>query len=93
MQDMVTDIFTGENAFTSTVDQMSDQDSANTHEVISTIFQAMNTKTGEREAAKIPRWANVFPYVNGGQFLPDTAGALHSVYGPDALSDHQPPGL
>lgn len=63
-----TDIFTGSGLFTDTVAQMSARDSANTHEVISVIFRAMNTKQAERAAAGIPRWADSFPYVNGGLF-------------------------
>jgi hypothetical protein len=65
-----TDIFGGKGKFTETVAQMSAKDSSNTHEVISTLFLAMNTKREERAAAKIPRWANIddFPYVNGGLF-------------------------
>src|SRR5690554_5210719 len=63
-----TDIFNGSGLFSDTVAQMSDRDSANTHEVISEIFRAMNTKQAERAAAGIPRWADGFPYVNGGLF-------------------------
>lgn len=63
-----TDIFIGENLFTNTVEQMSAKDSSNTHEVIGEIFRAMNTKISERAAAKLPRWADTFPYVNGGLF-------------------------
>jgi hypothetical protein len=63
-----TDIFAGNGLFTDTVAQMSARDSANTHEVISGIFCAMNTKQSERAAAGIPRWADGFPYVNGGLF-------------------------
>jgi hypothetical protein len=63
-----TDIFHGEGLFTATVDQMSDRDSSNTHEVISTLFRAMDTKTEHRAKADLPRWANGFPYVNGGLF-------------------------
>jgi hypothetical protein len=64
-----TDIFVGRGRFTDTVAQMSDKDSSNTHEVLSTLFRAMNTQKGtDREAAKIPRWADDFPYVNGGLF-------------------------
>lgn len=63
-----TDIFSGSSLFTDTVAQMSARDSANTHEVISEIFRAMNTKQAERAAASIPRWADAFPYVNGGLF-------------------------
>lgn len=63
-----TDIFSGSSLFTDTVAQMSARDSANTHEVISEIFRAMNTKQAERTVAGIPRWADAFPYVNGGLF-------------------------
>lgn len=63
-----TDIFAGSGLFTDTVAQMSARDSANTHEVISEIFRAMNTKQAERAAADVPRWADGFPYVNGGLF-------------------------
>jgi hypothetical protein len=63
-----TDIFNGNGLFTATIEQMSARDSSNSHEVIGTLFQAMNTKTTDRAAANIPRWADVFPYVNGGLF-------------------------
>lgn len=63
-----TDIFAGSGLFTDTVSDMSDRDSANTHEVISEIFRAMNTRKEEHAAANIPRWAGKFPYVNGGLF-------------------------
>ena len=63
-----TDIFTEPDQFTGTIDRMSERDSSNTHEVIAELFRAMNTKAGERTAAGIARWANVFPYVNGGLF-------------------------
>ena len=68
-----TDIFSGTSLFTDTVAQMSARDSTNTHEVISEIFRAMNTKQAERAAAGIPRWADAFPYVNGGLFSGSTA--------------------
>src|SRR6056297_2664360 len=63
-----TDIFAKVDQFTATVEQMSEKDSSNTHEVISELFRAMNTKAEEREKAGIPRWASDFPYVNGGLF-------------------------
>jgi hypothetical protein len=47
---------------------MSERDSSNTHEVIGAMFRAMNTKSPDRAAAKLPRWADVFPYVNGALF-------------------------
>lgn len=67
-----TDIFTGSGIFTATIEQMSAKDSSNTHEVIATLFRAMNTKADERATAQIPRWADVFPYVNGGLFSGST---------------------
>lgn len=54
--------------FTSTVERMSERDSSNTHEVMQTLFLAMNTRGDDRAAANIPRWATDFPYVNGGLF-------------------------
>ena len=54
--------------FTDTVAQMSAKDSSNTHEVIETLFRAMNTKIEDREREGLPRWSNPFPYVNGGLF-------------------------
>lgn len=63
-----TDIFIGKGKFTETVAQMSAKDSSNTHEVISTLFLAMNTEKKDRPNTKIPRWADDFPYVNGGLF-------------------------
>ena len=66
-----TSIFSGEDLFTDTVVQMSSPDSSNTHEVISEIFQAMNTPLKDRDRADTPRWAKGFPYVNGGLFHDD----------------------
>lgn len=63
-----TDIFNGEGLFTATIEQMSARDSSNTHEVIGELFRAMNTPIAQRATAKLPRWADVFPYVNGGLF-------------------------
>jgi hypothetical protein len=63
-----TDIFNGEGLFTATIEQMSARDSSNTHEVIGELFRAMNTPIAQRATAKLPRWAEVFPYVNGGLF-------------------------
>ena len=70
-----TDIFNGTGLFTQTVDQMSDSDGTNTHEVMSQIFRAMNIKAAARATAhpRLPNWANGFPYVNGGLFSGATA--------------------
>ena len=67
-----TDIFNGQGLFTRTIEQMSVRDSSNTDEVVREIFRAMNTSPENREAANIPRWADVFPYVNGGLFSDST---------------------
>jgi hypothetical protein len=67
-----TDIFNGTGLFTATTDQMSERDASNTHDVISEMFRAMNTKIADRADAKLPRWADVFPYVNGGLFSGST---------------------
>ena len=63
-----TGILSGYRLFTTTVDQMSERDSSNTHLIISEMFRAMNTDSEKRSVAKIPRWADAFPYVNGGLF-------------------------
>ncbi len=63
-----TDIFHGDDLFTATIEQMSARDSSNTHEVVSELFRAMNTKTEHRAGANLPRWAGGLPYVNGGLF-------------------------
>lgn len=69
-----TDIFNGNGLFTQTIDQMSDRDGTNTHEVLSEIFRAMNVKGADRATAlpRLPNWANGFPYVNGGLFSGST---------------------
>lgn len=69
-----TDIFDGENLFTRTVEQMSERDGSNTHEVLSEIFRAMNIRSHERSKAqpRLRSWADQFPYVNGGLFSGST---------------------
>jgi hypothetical protein len=62
-----TDIF-ADGLFTVTVERMSAKDSSNTHEVLSTLFRAMDTRHEDRARAAIPRWADGFPFVNGGLF-------------------------
>jgi hypothetical protein len=63
-----TGIFAESQLFTDTIARMSAADSSNTHEVIGTLFLAMNTRHADREQAGLPRWAAKFPYVNGGLF-------------------------
>ena len=63
-----TDIFGPNTSFTNTVEQMSERDASNTHEIISEIFRAMNIPNENRKNEQILRWADCFPYVNGGLF-------------------------
>ncbi|MCF6212330.1 MAG: lactate dehydrogenase, partial [Gammaproteobacteria bacterium] len=63
-----TDIFNGDNLFTATLEQMTDSRSGNTDAVLGELFRAMDTPIEDRAAAKLPRWAETFPYVNGGLF-------------------------
>ncbi len=67
-----TGIFNRSGLFTATIEQMSARDSSNTDHVIGEIFRAMNTKIADRAAAGLPRWADGFPYVNGGLFSGST---------------------
>jgi hypothetical protein len=69
-----TGIFNSTGLFSKTVEQMSERDGSNTHEVLETVFRAMNIKANERDRAetRLPSWANVFPYVNGGLFSGST---------------------
>jgi len=63
-----TNIFKGNNLFTGTVQQMSDSDASNTHEVISEIFRTMDIKYENRKKENIRNWTSDFPYVNGQLF-------------------------
>lgn len=69
-----TDIFRGEGIFTQAVDQFSERDGSNTHQVLAEIFRAMNIPMDERDTVqpRLPTWASRFPYVNGGLFSGDT---------------------
>jgi hypothetical protein len=67
-----TSILNGEGLFTATIEKMSARDSSNTDFVISEVFRAMNTKVDDRADAKLPRWTDGFPYVNGGLFSGST---------------------
>jgi hypothetical protein len=62
-----TDIFRPQ-LFTDTLEQMTDRQSVNTHDVIAELFRSMDTKIADRATAGIFRWADVLPYVNGGLF-------------------------
>ena len=63
-----TGIFNGNDLLTTTVEKMSSRDASDVHVILGEVFKTMNTKNDEREFAGIPRWATVFPYVNGGLF-------------------------
>jgi hypothetical protein len=69
-----TGIFNSTGLFSKTVEQMSERDGSNAHEVLEAVFRAMNIKAKDRAAAepKLPNWAGVFPYVNGGLFSGST---------------------
>ena len=70
-----TGIFHGQGLFTATIDQMTERDASNTHEVLAEIFRAMDTKAEDRESGQFRGWANQFPYVNGGLFEGCITGA------------------
>ncbi|HMN39472.1 MAG TPA: lactate dehydrogenase [Phycisphaerales bacterium] len=63
-----TSIFMGSGLFTSTIEQMTERNGSNVHEVLGEIFRAMDTKPAEREAAGTRPYADSFPYVNGNLF-------------------------
>ena len=63
-----TDIFNGDNLFTATIEQMSSSRDNNTEHVIGELFRAMDIDIKSRVSAELPRWADTFPYVNGGLF-------------------------
>ena len=64
-----TDVFEGDNLFTSTIEKMSDGRGANnTDEVIAECFRAMDVPKKKRPTAGLKRWVAEFPYVNGGLF-------------------------
>ncbi|MBU2900634.1 class I SAM-dependent DNA methyltransferase [Maribacter dokdonensis] len=63
-----TNIFSGDNLFTGTIQQMSASDASDTHEIIAEIFRAMDTKVSDRKSKEIRNWALKFPYVNGQLF-------------------------
>ena len=67
-----TGIFQGDGLFTLTVQQMSMSDASDTHEIISEMFRAMDTKLKDREKNNTKTWTNKFPYVNGELFSGST---------------------
>ncbi|PVY43675.1 class I SAM-dependent DNA methyltransferase [Pontibacter virosus] len=67
-----TGIFSGNNPFVDTIQRTSASDASDTHEVMSEIFRAMDTKREDRKAKNIRSWAIGFPYVNGELFSGST---------------------
>ncbi len=63
-----TEIFGANISFTNTIQQISDSNAANTDYVIDQIFQAMNLPNNVPKKSCLPKWASLFPYVNGGLF-------------------------
>ncbi|NID14490.1 class I SAM-dependent DNA methyltransferase [Luteibacter yeojuensis] len=63
-----TDIFDGSGVFTRTVEQMTESDGSNVHQVLQSIFAVMNQARSDRDRTRPPVWASQFPYVNGGLF-------------------------
>lgn len=63
--------------FTRTIEQMSEPNSSNTHEVLSAIFTSMSVHPNDREG-RIPAWVREFPYVNGGLFSGSTEAPIFS---------------
>lgn len=69
-----TDIFNRAGLLTQTIEQISERDGSNVHEVLSEVFRAMNIKKADRVTAepRLPSWTAGFPYVNGGLFSGST---------------------
>jgi hypothetical protein len=81
-----TGIFHCDGLFTATVEQMSTPDGSNTAFVISEIFRAMNTAVVDRAGAKLPNWADGFPYVNGGLFSGSTEVPIFTRFARSSLT-------
>ena len=69
-----TGIFNRTGLLSQTIENVSERDGSNTHEVLGTVFRAMNIKPSFRDKVepRLPAWASVFPYVNGGLFSGST---------------------
>jgi hypothetical protein len=69
-----TGIFNSTALFSKTIEQISERDGSNVHEVLEVVFRAMNIKSHDRATTepRLPNWALVFPYVNGGLFSGST---------------------
>ena len=69
-----TGIFNRTGLLSQTIENVSERGGSNTHEVLGTVFRAMNIKPNFRDKVepRLPAWASVFPYVNGGLFSGST---------------------
>jgi hypothetical protein len=67
-----TNIFVGGQLFTETVDQMTERNGSNVHEVLAELFRAMDTRREDRATTDLRPWAIKFPYVNGNLFSGNT---------------------
>lgn len=69
-----TGIFHGEGLFTQTIEQMTDRDGSNAHQVLSEVFRAMDIRAADRARAqpRLPNYVSRFPYVNGALFAGET---------------------
>ena len=63
-----TSIFRDDNLFTGTIEQISNPDGGNVHEIIAECFRSMDTHFTKKNEADIRVWARSFPYVNGELF-------------------------
>lgn len=61
------------NLFTSSIINYSNDDGSDTHSILTSVFEAMNTKPEDRATTGLPEYAKKFPYVNGGLFRDQTA--------------------
>jgi hypothetical protein len=63
-----TNIFTGIQLFTDTVDKYTDRTGGNVHEILAELFRAMDTRREDRATSDLRPFALKFPYVNGNLF-------------------------
>ena len=82
-----TDIFNGDDLFTATVEQMSERDSSNTHQIISELFRAMNTKIEKPRSRKFPPLGGRLPLRERRPLFPGSADALIRPIRPIHSSD------
>jgi hypothetical protein len=89
-----TAIFNGTGLFTQTVEQMSERDGANTHQVLSDIFRAMNIRISERADAnpdaELGKWLSLCEW---GLFSGNTGRAALHAHGAYLLAPYRHPEL